>query len=54
MQASNKNESRVVILSGNHMRECTKRINNYMSAKFRTIGWIKPGVVAKEVYIKAV
>jgi hypothetical protein len=31
------------------LKRCTKRINNYLSAKFITIGWIKPGAVADNV-----
>jgi hypothetical protein len=30
------------------LKGCTKKINNYLSDKFRTIGWIKPGVEAEE------
>jgi hypothetical protein len=49
MQAPNKNKHRVVILSDSHLKGCTKRINNYLSDKFRTLGWIKPGVRAEEI-----
>jgi GMP synthase-like glutamine amidotransferase len=49
MQTPNKNKSRLVILSDSHLRGCTKRINNYLSDRFRTIGWIKPGVLAEEI-----
>jgi hypothetical protein len=49
MQTPNKNKSRVVILSDSHLKGCTKRINNYLSDKFRTFGWIKPGALAEEI-----
>jgi hypothetical protein len=47
MQAPNK--SKVVILSDSHLKGCNKRINNYLSDKFRTFGWIKPGALAGEI-----
>jgi hypothetical protein len=49
MQTPNKNKSRLVILSDSHLRECTKRINNCLSDKFRAFGWMKPGVLAKKI-----
>jgi hypothetical protein len=49
MQTPNKNKSRVVILSVSHLKGCTMRINNCLSDKFRTFGWMKPGVLAKEI-----
>jgi hypothetical protein len=44
-----KNKSRIVILSKSHLKGCTKRVNNYLSDKIRTFGWIKPGALAKEI-----
>jgi hypothetical protein len=32
-----------------HLKGSTKRINNYLSDKFRTFGWIKPGALAEEI-----
>jgi hypothetical protein len=37
------------MLSDSRLRGCTKGINNYLSAKFRRIGWMKRGVLAEEV-----
>jgi hypothetical protein len=48
-QTPNKNKSRVVILSDSHLKGCTRRVNNYLCDKFRTFGWIKPGVLAEEI-----
>jgi hypothetical protein len=45
----NKNKSRVVILSDSHLKGCTKRVNSYLSEKFRTFGCIKPGALAEEI-----
>jgi hypothetical protein len=47
MQTPIENKSKVIILSDSHLKRCTKRINNYLSDKFRTFGWIKPGTLAK-------
>jgi hypothetical protein len=52
LQAPNKNKSRLVILSDSHLKVCAERINNYLSEKFRTFGWIKPRAVADEILDK--
>jgi hypothetical protein len=49
METPNKNKSRVVILSDSHFKECIKGINIYLSDKFRTFGWIKPGALVEEI-----
>jgi hypothetical protein len=51
LQTPNKSKSKVVILSDRQLKGCTKRINNCLSDKFRTIGWIKPGALAEEIQI---
>jgi hypothetical protein len=52
LQTPNKSRSKVVILSGSHLKGCTDRINNHLSDKFRTTGWIKPGALAEEILDK--
>jgi hypothetical protein len=52
LQSPNKSKSKVVILSDSHLKVCTERINNYLSDKFRTIGWIKSGSLAEEILDK--
>jgi hypothetical protein len=42
----NKSKPKVVILSDSHLKGCIERIHNYLSDKFRTIGWIKPGSIS--------
>jgi hypothetical protein len=38
IQTPNKNNSRVVLLNGSHLKGSTERINNELSDKFRIIG----------------
>jgi hypothetical protein len=52
LQSPNKRKSKVVILSDSHLKGCTERVNNYLSDKFRTIVWIKPGALAEEILDK--
>jgi hypothetical protein len=52
LQSPNKSKSKVVILSNSHLQGCTERRNNYLSDKFRTVGWIKPGALAEEILDK--
>jgi hypothetical protein len=52
LQTPNKSKSKVVILSDSHLKGCTKRINNYLSDKFRTVGWIKLGALVEEILDK--
>jgi hypothetical protein len=52
LQSPNKSKSKVVILSDSPLKGCTERINNYLSDKFRTIGWIKAGTLPEEILDK--
>jgi hypothetical protein len=44
-----KSKSRVTVLNDSHSKGCTMKINTYLRDKFRTVGWIKPGALTKEI-----
>jgi hypothetical protein len=52
MHSSACRRSKVVILGDSHLKGCTERIDNHLGDKFRSTGWIKPGVLAEEILDK--